>query len=138
MSKEIAIRVSHLSKQYRLGGPHEQYLTFRDTVVKTLKAPLKAFTPAKPDEDFWALKDVSFDVDQGEILGIIGRNGAGKSTVLKILSRITAPTEGTVELHRTSRFTSGGRNRFPSRNDRAGKYFLEWFNPGYEKTRNRR
>lgn len=98
-SDHPAIRVSHLGKQYRLGVPQEQYLTFRDAIVNTLKAPLKAFQPAKPDEMFWALKDVSFEVQQGDIVGIIGRNGAGKSTLLKILSRITTPTEGTVELH---------------------------------------
>lgn len=94
-----AIRVSHLGKQYRLGGPKEQYLTFRDAIVNTLKAPLKAFHPPKSEETFWALKDVSFEVEQGDVVGIIGRNGAGKSTLLKILSRITTPTEGTVELH---------------------------------------
>ncbi len=98
-SDTISIRVSHLSKQYRLGGPQEPYHTFRDAIVKSLKAPLKVFHKEPPVEGFWALKDVSFEVEPGEVVGIIGRNGAGKSTLLKILSRITSPTEGTVELH---------------------------------------
>ncbi|MCU0633190.1 MAG: ABC transporter ATP-binding protein, partial [Methanolinea sp.] len=71
-SDHPAIRVSHLGKQYRLGGPQEQYLTFRDAIVNTLKSPLKTFQPAKPDEVFWALKDVSFEVEQGDVVGIIG------------------------------------------------------------------
>lgn len=94
-----AILVRHLSKQYKLGGPQEPYHTLRDAIVNSLKAPLKVFTKKPLVEGFWALKDVSFEVEPGEVVGIIGRNGAGKSTLLKILSRITSPTEGTVELH---------------------------------------
>jgi lipopolysaccharide transport system ATP-binding protein len=98
-SNHIAIRVSHLSKQYRLGGLQEPYHTLRDAIVNSLKAPMKVFHKDPPMEGFWALRDVSFEVEQGEVLGIIGRNGAGKSTLLKILSRVTTPTEGTIEIH---------------------------------------
>jgi lipopolysaccharide transport system ATP-binding protein len=98
--KNIAIRVSHLGKKYSIGGPQEKYLTFRDAIVNSVKAPFKRFSSHSPQpEEFWALKDVSFDVEQGEVVGIIGRNGAGKSTLLKILSRITSPSEGTVDLY---------------------------------------
>jgi lipopolysaccharide transport system ATP-binding protein len=99
MTDDIAIRVRNISKKYTLGGPQEQYHTLRDAIVNSVKALFKRFHNAPPSEDFWVLKDMSSDVEQGEILGIIGRNGSGKLTLLKILSQITAPTEGTVELH---------------------------------------
>jgi lipopolysaccharide transport system ATP-binding protein len=99
MTDRIAIHVSHLSKQYRLGGPQEKYRTLRDAIINSLKVSRKIFYKAPPVKEFWALKDVSFDVEQGEVVGIIGRNGAGKSTLLKILSRITTPTDGIADIY---------------------------------------
>jgi lipopolysaccharide transport system ATP-binding protein len=102
----IAIKVENLSKQYRIGA-REGYMTFRETLVDAVKAPLQGLRGlfarhsslvTRDSQTIWALKDVSFEVRQGEVVGIIGRNGAGKSTLLKILSRITEPTEGRVEL----------------------------------------
>jgi lipopolysaccharide transport system ATP-binding protein len=94
------ISVEGLGKRYRIqhrGG--SRYTALRDVIAEALSAPFtrRTETPAS-EEDFWALRDVSFEVQQGDVLGIIGRNGAGKSTLLKILSRITEPTEGRVTL----------------------------------------
>jgi len=91
MSESI-IKISNIGKKYTL-GVKEPYYSLRDTIVDFFTGKKK-----KGDE-FWALKNVSFEVQRGEVIGIIGRNGAGKSTLLKILSRITPPTEGKIEMH---------------------------------------
>ena len=95
------IAVEGLGKRYRIHHRGAaRYAALRDVIADTLSAPFRRRRPeaADSDEDFWALRDVSFEVQQGDVLGIIGRNGAGKSTLLKILSRITEPSEGRVTL----------------------------------------
>ncbi len=98
------ISVRGVSKRYILGAMagHD---TLRDHLAHGASALLRAFRPGpRPDDkdkeadSFWALKDVSFDLNQGEVLGVVGANGAGKSTLLKILSQITEPTEGEVRM----------------------------------------
>lgn len=103
---ETVIRVHNLGKQYRIGARVEKYATLRDKISDLLQWPIRRFQRSLPargddsagDHTIWALREVSFEVKQGDLLGVIGRNGAGKSTLLKLLSRITEPTEGWAEI----------------------------------------
>lgn len=113
----IAIKAENLSKLYRV-GQFVGYKTLRESLANAFSAPFRRLrrigdgrqeTGSQPlglrssvsghDNFIWALKDVSFEVEHGEVLGIIGRNGAGKTTLLKILTRITEPTEGYAEIY---------------------------------------
>jgi lipopolysaccharide transport system ATP-binding protein len=109
---DTIIRVENLGKRYSIRHQRDQrYTALRDVIAEKAKNLFRLNGRKKPTsdlgpltsgraskEDFWALRNVSFEVRQGEVVGIIGRNGAGKSTLLKILSRITDPTEGRVKL----------------------------------------
>ena len=100
-----AISVKNIGKQYKIGAAETKfrYNMLRDVIVDTVAAPVRLAKAMIGKSDrrlnqnyVWALKDVSFDLEEGKVLGIVGRNGAGKSTLLKILSRVTDPTTGSV------------------------------------------
>jgi lipopolysaccharide transport system ATP-binding protein len=117
LSKDVAIRIKNISKCYRIGLKEEIHDSLGRAIIDFIQSPLKNYRKYRSLYNFrdiginnrnkltdttgnivWALRDVSFEVKQGEILGIIGKNGAGKSTILKILSKITYPISGYAEI----------------------------------------
>lgn len=121
---EKIIQVHNLSKKYRIGRKKEPYYSLRDEMVNLAKKPFYWLKGQKiKKEKFWALKDINFSVEKGEVVGIIGRNGVGKTTLLKVLSRITPPTEGKAIIRgRVSSLLEVGTGFHPELNGRENIY----------------
>ena len=143
MADDVVIRAEGLGKKYVIGhdGERERYVALRDVMARGARnawrktadmARGRAIVAGDTIEEFWALKDVSFEVKRGEVLGIIGRNGAGKITLLKILSRITEPTEGRVTINGPRREPARGRHRLSPRADRPREHLSQRRDPRHD------
>jgi lipopolysaccharide transport system ATP-binding protein len=99
---EFAISIENVGKKYTIGHQRASGDGMRHVIEGAMRAPIAWLRRRQEQKiqqvDFWALKDVSIQINQGEVVGLLGRNGAGKSTLLKLLSRITVPTEGRIRI----------------------------------------